>query len=224
MKPALLARTLAGLMIVAEPAFAAAPPANWDGLVRVPSKRAELAYLHPEADFRGYSKVLIDTPEVAFQKNWRRDYNSSHRDLSSKVSDAEVQEAISKGVTAAGDIFAKAFAKAGFTLVDAPGPDVLKVHVGIVNIRVTAPERQTAGRSHTFANEAGSAILFVEARDSTTGALLGRVVDQRLAGDNSTAWRTAVTNRADFRDLVHDWATASARGLTELKSRSQGKP
>lgn len=224
MKTLLLARALASLVLVTQPAIAAAPPATWDGLVQVKSKRMQLAYLHPEADFSGYTKVLIDTPEVAFHKDWRRDYNSSHRSLSSKVSDADVQAAVSKGVTAASEIFAKAFTKAGYALVDAPGPDVLRVHVGIVNIRVTAPDQPRAGRVHTFASEAGSATLFVEASDSTTGALLGRAVDQRVAGDNPTAWRSAVTNRADFEALVQNWASASARGLTELKSRSGAKP
>jgi hypothetical protein len=216
---------LAGLIIAAAPAAAAAaPPATWDGLVQVPSKRAKLAYLQPGADFSGYTKVLIDTPEVAFEKNWRRNYNSSTRSLSSKVSDSEVERAVSQGVTAAGDIFAREFTKAGYTPVDAPGPDVLRVHVGIVNIRVSAPDRQTAGRSHTFSNEAGSATLFIEARDSTTGALLGRAVDQRLVGDNLNTWRTAVSNRGDFRALVQEWAGASARALNELKSRPAPKP
>jgi hypothetical protein len=96
----------------------------------------------------------------------------------------------------------------------------LRIHVGIINIRVTAPDRRGAGRSYTFSSEAGSATFFVEARDSTTGALLGRAVDQRIAGDDLTSWRTAVSNRGDFRDLVQNWATASVRGMNELKARS----
>lgn len=217
MKRVLLLCSLVASTIAIAPAEAA-PPATWDGLVQVPSKRVKLAYLQPGADFSGYTKVLIDTPEVAFQKDWRRDYNRSHRSLSGQVSEGEVQQAVTKGITAANDIFAEAFTKGGYTLVDAPGPDVLRIHVGIVNIRVNAPDRQQS-RSYSFAPEAGSATLFVEARDSTTNALLGRAVDQRLAGDNFNSWRTAVSNRSDFRDLVQQWAAASARALTELKSR-----
>ena len=223
MERALLMCTLAALAFVSEPADAAAPPTTWDGLVQVPSKRVKLAYLQPGANFSGYTKVMIETPEVAFHKDWRRDYNRTSRELSRQVSEREVQDAVSKSVTAAGELFGQAFTKGGYTLVDTPGPDVLRIHVGIVNIRVTAPERRTS-RSYSFANEAGSATLFVEARDSMTGALLGRAVDQRLAGDHPSNWRTAVTNRGDFRDLVQDWANASARALTELKSRSPGKP
>jgi hypothetical protein len=211
-------------MLVAGPAYAAKPPIAWDGLVQVKSKRLDYVYLQPGADFRGYSKVLLDTPEVAFQKNWARDYNSTTRALSTRISDREVQEAVSQGVTAAGDIFADAWTKGGYAVVNAPGPDVLRVRTGILNIRVSAPDRPSAGRLHTFADEAGSATLFVEARDSITGALLGRAVDQRIAGDNSAAWRTSVSNRSDFRQLVQTWAAISVRGMAELKALSPINP
>ena len=67
----------------------AAPPVEWDGLQRVQAKRFALVYIPPGADFRQYTKVMIEPTEVAFQKNWRRDYNSSVRDLGAKVLDRE---------------------------------------------------------------------------------------------------------------------------------------
>jgi uncharacterized protein DUF3313 len=210
------------LVVGFDPIAAKSPPTTWDGLVRVPSKKLDLVYLQPGADFRGYTKVMLDPTEVAFEKNWRRDYNRSTHNLGSRVSDQELQKAITQGVAAASDIFADAWTKGGYQIVTAPGPDVLRVTTGIVNIRITAPDRPTAGRSYSFSNEAGSAALFVEARDSTTGALLGRAVDQRIIGDNSTAWRTSVSNRADFRDMVKTWAETTVRGMTELKTRPVG--
>ena len=223
MERGLLCIAFAALMLVgADPVVAKSPPASWDGLVRVPSKKLDLVYLQPGADFRGYTKVMLDPTEVAFEKNWRRDYNNSTRNLGSRVSDQELQEAITQGVAAASDIFADAFTKGGYQIVSAPGPDVLRVTTGIVNIRVTAPDRPTAGRSYSFSNEAGSAALFVEARDSTTNALLGRAVDQRIIGDNFTAWRTSVSNRGDFRDMVKTWAETTVRGMAELRSRPVG--
>lgn len=220
----LFVAVVASAVLLAGPAATAKPPANWDGLVQVKSKRLDLVYLQPGADFRGYSKVLIEPTEVAFAKDWRRDYNSTTRGLSSRVSETELQQAISKGVTAADDIFAEAWTKGGYGVVSAPGPDVLRVKTGIVNIWLNAPDRPSAGRSYSFAPEAGRATLFVEARDSITGALLGRAVDQRIVGDDMTTWRTSVSNRADFRDQVHRWASASVRGMTELKSLSPITP
>jgi hypothetical protein len=220
----LFAVTVAAAVLVAGPADAAKPPATWDGLVQVKSKRFDLLYLQPGADVRGYTKVLIEPTEVAFAKNWRQDYNSSSRGLSTRISESELQQAVSKGVTAARDIFAETWAKGGYTVVSAPGPDVLRVKTGIVNIWVNAPDRPSAGRSHSFSAEAGRATLFVEARDSITGALLGRAVDQSIVGDNVTTWRTSVSNRGDFRDQVHRWASDSVRGMNELKSLSPITP
>ena len=224
MQRRLLTGAIASLVLVALPAGAAKPPATWDGLVQVKSKRMDHVYLQPGANFVGYTKVLIEPPEVAFEKNWARDYNNSSRSLSSRISDRDVQQAISKGVTAAHDLFAEAWTKGGYAVVDAPGPDVLRVRTGVLNIRVSAPDLPRAGRVDSFAGEAGSATLFLEARDSVTGALLGRAVDSQFAGEHSPAWRTSASNRDDFRDLVKSWADASVRGMAELKSRSPIKP
>ena len=214
---------IAATIIVVTPT-AAKPPPNWDGLVQVQAKRLDLVYLQPGADFRDYTKVMLAPTELAFEKNWQRDYNRTTRALSSRVSDSEIQEALRKGVAAADDIFAEAWTRAGYEIVSEPGPDVLRVNTGIVNIRVSAPDQPTAGRSYNFAGEAGSATLFVEARDSMTGALLGRAIDQRIAGDNSTAWRTSSSNRADFRAMAERWAATSVHGIDELKSLSPVQP
>lgn len=217
------AAVMIGSALVAATAAIAAPPVEWDGMQRVQSKRFDLAYLQPGASFAGYSKIMLEPTEVAFHKNWRRDYNSSTRDLGGRVSDRDVQDAIAKGVAASGDIFTKAWRDGGYEIVSAPGPDVLKVRTGIVNISVRAPDMRTSARSYSFAQEAGNATLVVELRDSTTGALLGRAIDQKIAGDNSAALRNSATNRDDFRQLVEDWAKDSVRGMGELKNLSAGR-
>jgi hypothetical protein len=216
-----IAVALAGLLVSAS-AVEAKAPLTWDGLVQVKSKRLDLVYLQPGADFRIYSKVLVEPTEVSFAKDWQRDYNRSSR--TSRISDNEIQETISEAVKAADTIFANAWTKGGYALASAPGPDVLRVKTGVVNIWLNAPDRPMIGRSHTFAGEAGRATLFVEARDSMTGALLGRAVDQRIVGDNMAALRTSVSNRGDFRDRVQHWADISVRGVNELKSLSPIQP
>ncbi len=193
-------------------------PVDWDGLVKVSSKRLNLVFLQPGADFRGYSKVLLEPTEVAFEKEWLRE--NRRNSGFSRISDSELERAISKGVAASSDIFAAAWRKGGYTVVTAPGPDVLRVKTGIVRISVSAPDKRTPGLTYTLTPEAGWATLFVEARDSLSGALLGRAVDQRIAGENSAVMRTSASNRAHFRDMVQTWAEASVRGMDELKSLS----
>jgi hypothetical protein len=219
----LIAFAITGAMLAAGPA-AAKPPLTWDGLVQVKSKRLDLVYLQPGADFRAYTKVMIEPTDVAFHKNWQRDYNRSTRALSTRVSDSEVERTIGEAMRSADRIFADAWSKGGYQVVNAPGPDVMRVKTGVVNIWVNAPDRPSAGRTYNFAGEAGQATFFVEARDSITGALLGRAVDHRIVGDNLAAWRTSVSNRGDFRDQVQQWASLSVRGVGELKALSPIKP
>jgi len=220
MKRGLAISALFGALLVASPIAAEDAPATWDGLVQVKSNRLDVVFLQPGADFRTYTKVMLDPTEVAFEKNWQRDYNRSASSLSSRVNDRDIQDAIRRGIAAANDIFSEAWTKGGYTVVTEAGPDVLRVRPGVLNIEVNAPDVMTAGRTRSFAPEAGQATYFVEVRDSLTGALLGRAADQRTVGDNIAAYRNSVTNRDDFRNEVKRWAELSVRGMNELKALS----
>lgn len=202
-------------------ALAAEPPPTWDNLVRVRSKRFKYVYLLPDADFRAYTKVMLDPTQIAFKKNWQRDYNSATRGLGARVTDDAVERAISEGGKAATEIFAQAFSDGGYAVVTEPGPDVLRVRTEIFNLSVTAPDVMRAGRSRTYAGEAGFASLAVEVADSVSGAILGRAVDSQVAGDNSYMMsRSSGTNRADFAMVARAWAQGCVRALDELKRLS----
>jgi hypothetical protein len=196
------------------------PPTTWDGLVRVPSKKFKLVYLAPGADFRAYSKVIIDPTEVAFDKDWVRKWNQEHVTTQGQISAADIKAAVTDGVKRASNVFDQAFADGGYQVVTAPGPDVLRVRTGIFDIVVAAPDVMVMGRTFANTSAAGAATFVVEARDSESNAILGRVVDQRLAGNNGLINRNSVTNRSDFLELAKSWAKDSVAGLTELKTLS----
>jgi len=192
---------------------------SWDGLIPVKSKRLEAVYLMPDADFRTYTKVMFDPVEVALKKDWVRDYNRTAGDLSGQISKADVQKGLETIRTGFSVTFAKIFSDAGYQVVTTPGPDVLRLRTGVMNVSVTAPDIRP-GNSRTFSRDAGEATLILEARDSETGAVMGRAVDRRLAGDTSRLMRNSVTNRSDFSLLFTGWAKASVDGLAELKALS----
>ena len=206
----------------APPAFSApaAAPASWDGLTKVPSKRMDAVYLLPGADFRAYTKVMLDPTEVAFRKNWVRDYNADSMGLENRISSSDAQKMLDKARTGFEEIFTKAYTDAGYQVVTTPGPDVLRLRTGVANLYVSAPDLRTAQRSRTYSRDAGSATLILEARDSETGALLGRAVDSRIAGDAGPYIRNSVTNRSDFEEMFRNWAKISINGLAELKAMS----
>lgn len=196
---------------------ASKPPDTWDGLTRVNARKVENLYLLPNADFRTYSKVMLDPSVFAVSKDWLNDYNSSSP--GSRISEQDVRD---KLLQAAGDfdkIFAKAFANGDVPVTTTPGPDVLRLSFYVLNIRVTAPDND-AGIVRTFSPDAGQATFAVEARDSMTGQLLGRAVDSQEAGSTGGYMRTAASNWADFENLFDGWAKISAKALDQLKARS----
>jgi hypothetical protein len=214
-----LAAPVAALMVLAAPAALAGQPDTWDGLTKVASKKFDAVYLLPGADFRAYSKIMLDPTEVAFEKNWLRDYNDQ-ADFSRRLSQSDAQEMLGEVQQGFEEIFRKTLAAAGLQIVQAPGPDVMRVRTGVLNLRVVAPDVMAPGRSVTFSREAGQATLVVEARDSLSGALLGRAVDSRIVGDGAPYRRNSVTNRSDFERLFQQWAKISVDGIAELKARS----
>jgi len=217
-KVKLLAAALA-LAIAAGGAQAKAPT-SWDGLVQVKAKKLALAYLRPDADFRAYSKVMFDPPEVAFEKNWQRDFNRSTMSLAGRIDDADVRAAVDEAKKSVSKIFPERFTQEGYQVANAPGPDVLRVSLGILDLEVAAPDRSLPGRSRTYSVDAGEATFVVEVRDSLTNQLLGRALDRREAGEGPTFRRTYSSNIGDFEALFDNWARISARGLNELKAAS----
>jgi hypothetical protein len=213
---------MVAMFLVATPLAASGRPSTWDDLVLKKSSRSSAIYLLPDADFRPYTKVMFDPTEVAFKKNWLRDYNSTKMSLSRRLTNADVEKATEKIRTGFADTFAKVYSDAGYQVVTTPGPDVLRMRTGVVDVTVNAPDIQTAGRVRTYAEQAGQATLFLEARDSETGALLGRVVEARAAGDTTVWIRNGMTNRNDFARLFKDWANKSVAGLNTLKAQSSG--
>lgn len=200
-------------------AVAEESPATWDGLVKVPSKKLKLVYLAPGADFRPYTKVMIDPTEVAFDKKWLQQYNEN-AGPEGQVTAHDIRNDISDGVKRAADVFDKAFADGGYQVVTTAGPDVLRVRTAILNIIVAAPDVMTLGHVYANTEAAGAATFVIEARDSQSNALMGRGIDARKAGDDGIIRRNSVTNWSDFRELAKTWAKISVTGLNELKTLS----
>lgn len=216
----IFAISLAAALVAATPvAFAQHLPATMDGLNQVHSTRVSAVYLAPGADFRGYTKVMLDPTEVSFKRNWQRDYNLTAVG-GARINNEEAANIASQARTGFEQIFTDAYRQAGFEVVTQPGPDVLRLRTGVIDLYLAAPDDDMrSARSLTYSVEAGEATLVIEARDSQTGALLGRVFDRRTAGGTG-GLRTSVSNRSDFGQLFRHWAQISVDGLNTLKTRA----
>jgi hypothetical protein len=194
---------------------------HWDGLVEVKPKRVDAAFLLPGADFRSYTKIMMDPVEVAFVKNWARDYNREAATLSKQLSQEDVERIAQAARDEFTKVFTEVYGKAGMALVTTPGADVLRVRPGVVDLYITAPDTMSSGRSRTYTMESGHATLFLELRDSTTGALLGRALDKRATRNTGRVQiSNSVTNLSDFRVLFKQWAEISVKGFEELRAHS----
>jgi hypothetical protein len=190
-------------------AFAAdAPPATTDdGLVRVEDSKLDLVYRRPGVDMAGYTKLMLDPVEVAFKKQWTRDFR--------QVSTHDRERIRTELAKEFHDIFVEELTKdGGYTIVTEPGPDVLRVAGGIYDLYINAPDTMSAGRSHTYALSTGEATLGAELIDSESGAVVARATDRERARESATMqWITRSQNRADARAMLRKWAKAAREGL-----------
>jgi Protein of unknown function (DUF3313) len=182
-----------------------------DGLQKIKVKGMDLVYALPGATLADYHRVQIDPVTVAFHKSWDPDKTGSRF----KLTDAE-RENIKSGVAKlVRDEFVKELqTKSSYQVVDAAGPDVLRIKADIINLYVNAPDTMSAGRSKTYTVSAGEMTLVMELYDSETGQVLSRVIDRREARDTGMMTLTnSVVNASEARMIASSWARILRNGL-----------
>ena len=184
-----------------------------DGLVRVANARADLAFVKPGADLRGYSKILLDPVSIAYKRPPRASRQGSSGE--STLSDEQAaqmkryfQEAFEEELRAS-----KVYA-----LASEAGEDVLRVRGQIVDLVVTVPP-QPSGREKTFIASAGEMTLVLELSDSLSGEVLARVADRRDArGAGGDLYQsTPVTNWSAVRRMFKHWASLLRQRLDSVR-------
>jgi hypothetical protein len=179
---------------------------SFDNLERVENSEMAVAYIDPEADFTVFRRVFILEPEVAFRANWQRD---QQRNRTSRVRASDMERIRADVGVLLKEVFVEALeANDGFEVVDEVADDVLLVRPAIIDLDVTAPDTNSAGRSRQFSSTAGAATLYVELFDSVSGKIIGRAADRRVArrAGGQMMWSNSVTNRAEARRMFRVWA------------------
>ncbi|MGI9329609.1 MAG: DUF3313 family protein [Gammaproteobacteria bacterium] len=178
---------------------------TFDGLERVEDARVGVAYIDPDADFSVFRRVAILDPYVAFRANWQRDQN---RNRSRNIRSADMERIKADVASLFRDVFTERLEAAGFEIVNVANEDVLILRPAIIDLDITAPDTQRAGRSRTFAASTGAATLYLQLVDSLSGAAIGRAIDRQAArrAGGTVGWSNRVTNRAEARRVVVRWA------------------
>ena len=206
----------AGLALVSPVGLAAdepPPEVTKDGLHLYKQTKTRLAYVRPGATFTQYKKVALLDCYVEFSKDWVNDYNRDQRDLSRRIRDSDLDRAKTALQKDFKRIFTEELREGGrYQVVDSGGPDVMVLRPALINIRVSAPDLMSAGRSVTFVESAGAMTIYLELWDSVSNTILARVmdgqVDPSLYGQSSSR----VTNQAAAERMMRRWAD-------ELRSR-----
>ncbi len=217
---------LAAAMLAAcssTPSFQTGPDAEMthDGLTRMEGTVMDAVWARTDIDVVGYRKVMLDGLGVEFRPvtgpySGRGGSSSQgmRRNQSTFPMDQETQQLFIEEIRGA---FVEEIGRSEvFELVEEPGPDVLKLRVGLFDVVSRVPP-ETVGRSEVFLDRVGEASLVLELRESESNAILVRAVDRRAAERPGQAVRsTRVTNTAEVRRLGRRWASIMREGLDTL--------
>ena len=202
---------------VSSPLIAGAQSSSspFPGLELVNSKNVDKLYRRPDVDVSAYGKVLLGEPVVEFSKNWNpRNYGTFG------ISAAQLKKIRVDLAHLTRSTFAKVLTDGGYEVVTETGDGVLEVTPNIVNLYITAPDTQTAGRSRTYTMDAGSMTLALQVSDSVTGTLLAVAYDQKRASGTSTwQWTTSTSNRAAASRILTGWAEQLKRELDAARAK-----
>jgi hypothetical protein len=196
------------------------PETTKDGLVLRQHTELGAVYVKPGASLTDYTKVKILDCYVAFEKNWQRNYNDEQMGLGGRVTDQDVQSIKTEVAQGFQEVFTKELDKAGYTVVDTTGADVLLIRPAIINLVVTAPDVMTPGISATIVSSAGSMTLYAELYDSLTSAKIAEVLDSEEIGQNGF---NHIANEVSNRAAMDETLRACAEILVKRLDEAHGK-
>jgi len=215
----LLALAVAALAVACTttpPSIQTGPDAevSFDGLHKVDNSQADLAWATPDFDISGYTKIMLVGEGIEYTPAKNRGRTSMERQRGGPYFIDENSRARFEALVS--EVFLEEMQKIErFEIVDEPGPDVMMIRGGLLDVVSYVPPDTNIGRGGIYLRTVGEATLVLELRDSETGAILARSIDRRAAermGDTMME-SNRVTNAAEVRRLIRFWGTRLREGL-----------
>lgn len=199
----------------------ALPKTSEDGLELRKQTKQRVVYVKPGASVSQYESVAILDPHIEFSKNWMRDYNSSTRGASQKITDKDLEKAKEDLSTQFKTVFREELTKGGYQVKNGAEPGVLILRPALVNIEVNAPDLMSPGRSTTYVQSAGQMTLYLELWDGATSTILARVLDAQSDSTVYTQNANTVTNKWAAERIMRDWADELRTKLDLARGKSK---
>ena len=226
MKSPLKMVTTAGILVGLAGCGAAPPPTvqtgpdaevSADGLHRVDNSVMAMAWVKPNLNLQGYTKLMIEEVMVAYQKEPRA---TQHTPGSSEDNFALSPTEMANLKSWFNEAVVTALTKDdGWQIVDARGPDVLRVSAHLIDLVVRTPA-QDMSFQRTVTRSYGEVTVVLELQDSESLEFLARVAERRdptSATNNNLARVSPSAVRADVQALFRYWANLLRQGLDELR-------
>ncbi len=180
---------------------------TWDGMQRVTDTRADEAWAKPNVTFSQYTKILPIAAGIAYQTP--RNRNDFPLSAAQKQRLQSVLD----------EVFAAELKQLrGYAYVEEPGPDVLILEAGLIDVVSNVPPERPS-RSEFYLSNIGAATLVIELRDSLSGEILVRAIDRRVAEPvgGGLAKSSSATNLAEVRREARRWAVSLRENLEALR-------
>jgi hypothetical protein len=187
---------------------------SFDGLHKVDNSQADVAWARPDFDISGYTKIWPLGAGIEYRQVKDRGRTSVARSQGGPYFIDEKSRARFEELV--GEVFREELQKIErYELVDGPGPDVLMVRGGLLDVVSNVPPEPIGGRSYVFLSSVGEATLVLELRDGETGTILARSIDRRAAESpgGTMQYSSSVSSASEVRRLIRHWATRLREGL-----------
>jgi hypothetical protein len=191
-----------------------------DGLVRIDRTVMDAVWARPDIDLRGVTKVQFHSLGVEY-RNVSGPYSGRAGTGSPRRTSSQNEFQLDEATRAlfeeeiGGAFLEEIQASTVFEIVEEAGPDVIDVHIGLLDVVSRVPP-ETVGRSRVFIDRVGEATLVLEVRDSVSHTTLARAVDRRAAESMTGMESTRVRNRAEVRRLGRRWGQIIRDGLEKM--------
>lgn len=194
---------------------------SFDGLYPLKGTIADQAWSRPDVDLSQFSKIMLESVGVEYRpggesrRHWSARTSADHYEVTEKQKEAFT--------SILREVFLEELASSKhFEIVTEPGPDVLLIRGGLLDVVSFVPPEPISAMSSIYISRVGEATLVIELRDSITEAILARAIDRRAAEPMTRMQESSrVTNTAEVKRLARTWARILRERLDEFAAPAE---
>ena len=196
--------------------------ATFDGLLPVRHSNFARAWVDPDIDLSGYTKIMGGGAQFQFRAARKPAGTEAGRSKRNQTDFPISEKNQIRLAETAGEIFEAELRKSTrFEWTEEKGEDVLTIRGQMLDIASHVPPLQ-AGRTEIYLTSVGQITLVLEVVDSISGEVLARAAERReLTTSMGNARNNPVTTWSTFRQIAQLWASQLRNGLDNFPDTIQ---